>query len=70
MSIFRNALFMYRGLSEFSKGGYEKAAKTFAPQDLEVDLTGKSYIVTGTWVSGQAVKRPLRFSQITGYMRR
>lgn len=47
MSIFRNALFMYRGLSEFTKGGYEKAAKTFAPQDLEVDLTGKSYIVTG-----------------------
>lgn len=50
MSIFRNALFMYRGLSEFSKGGYEKAAKTFAPYDLEVDLTGKSYIVTGTCV--------------------
>jgi dehydrogenase/reductase SDR family protein 12 len=38
---------MYRGLSEFTKGGYEKAAKRFNPKDLEVDLSDKSFIVTG-----------------------
>lgn len=38
---------MYRGLSEFTKGGYDKAAKRFDPKDLEVDLSGKSFIVTG-----------------------
>lgn len=47
MSIFRNALFMYRGLSEFTKGGYDAAAKSFNPTDLDVDLSGKSFVVTG-----------------------
>eukprot|EP00123_Amoebidium_parasiticum_P007775 comp18351_c1_seq1/m.19480 comp18351_c1_seq1/g.19480 ORF comp18351_c1_seq1/g.19480 comp18351_c1_seq1/m.19480 type:complete len:324 (-) comp18351_c1_seq1:43-1014(-) len=47
MSLFRNSYFIFRGLREFTRQGYEKAAKDFNAKDLDVDLTGKSVIVTG-----------------------
>lgn len=30
-----------------SRSGYEAAAKHFAPADLEVSLSGRSYVITG-----------------------
>ena len=36
-----------KGLKEFTKSGYEKASRTFRPGDLEVDMTGRSCMVTG-----------------------
>jgi len=47
MSWYRNAVFIAKGLSEFTKSGYEKAKKGFIPNALEVDCTGKVAIVTG-----------------------
>jgi dehydrogenase/reductase SDR family protein 12 len=34
-------------MSEYTKSGYEKAAKSFNPKDIEVDLSNKSIMVTG-----------------------
>ncbi|XP_068602181.1 dehydrogenase/reductase SDR family member 12 isoform X2 [Brachionichthys hirsutus] len=47
MSIYRNAVWFVKGLQEYTKSGYEAAAKHFAPADLEVDLSGRSYMITG-----------------------
>lgn len=34
-------------LDFFSRSGYEAAAKHFAPADLEVNLSGRSFMITG-----------------------
>ena len=31
----------------FSRGGYQAASKNFNSQDLEVDVTGQSFVITG-----------------------
>ena len=36
-----------KGLKEYTKSGYEKASWTFQPEDLEVDMTGRSCMITG-----------------------
>ncbi|XP_018411966.1 PREDICTED: dehydrogenase/reductase SDR family member 12 [Nanorana parkeri] len=47
MSLYRNTVWFLKGLREYTKGGYESAAKYFAAEDLQVDVTGKSYMITG-----------------------
>ncbi|XP_037542167.1 dehydrogenase/reductase SDR family member 12 [Nematolebias whitei] len=47
MSIYRNAVWFVKGLQEYTKSGYEAAAKRFAPADLDVNLSGRSFIITG-----------------------
>ncbi|KAM5181617.1 dehydrogenase/reductase SDR family member 12 [Mantella aurantiaca] len=47
MSLYRNTVWFLKGLREYTKGGYESAAKYFAAEDLQVDVTGKSYLITG-----------------------
>ncbi|KAL7384358.1 hypothetical protein ABVT39_000709 [Epinephelus coioides] len=47
MSIYRNAVWFVKGLQEYTKSGYEAAAKHFAPADLDVNLNGRSFMVTG-----------------------
>ncbi|XP_070831866.1 dehydrogenase/reductase SDR family member 12 [Chaetodon trifascialis] len=47
MSIYRNAVWFVKGLQEYTKSGYEAAAKHFAPADLDVNLSGRSFIITG-----------------------
>ncbi|XP_054471208.1 dehydrogenase/reductase SDR family member 12 [Anoplopoma fimbria] len=47
MSIYRNAVWFVKGLQEYTKSGYEAAAKHFAPSDLEVNLSGRSFMITG-----------------------
>ena len=34
-------------MSEYTKSGYEKAAASFNPKDLEVDLSNRAIMVTG-----------------------
>lgn len=47
MSIYRNAVWFVKGLQEYTKCGYEAAAKHFAPADLDVNLSGRSFMITG-----------------------
>lgn len=47
MSFFRNAIWFMKGLKEYTKGGYASASKDFKATDLDVDVSGKSYMITG-----------------------
>ncbi|CAL8320282.1 unnamed protein product [Merluccius merluccius] len=47
MSIYRNAVWLVKGLQEYTKSGYEAAAKHFTPGDLDVKVTGRSFVITG-----------------------
>ncbi len=47
MSIYRSIVWFTKGMSEYTKQGYEKAAVHFRSADLEVDLKEKSVMVTG-----------------------
>jgi dehydrogenase/reductase SDR family protein 12 len=47
MSIYRNTVWFVKGLREYTKGGYLAAAKKFRPEDLEVDCSGRSFMITG-----------------------
>ncbi|XP_075448112.1 dehydrogenase/reductase SDR family member 12 [Ascaphus truei] len=47
MSLYRNTVWFLKGLREYTKSGYEAAAKQFVAEDTEVDVTGRSYLITG-----------------------
>lgn len=47
MSLYRNAVWLMKGLQEYTKSGYEAAAKHFTATDLEVDLSSRSFVITG-----------------------
>lgn len=47
MSIFRNTVWFIKGLKEYTRGGYQSASKNFNAKDLEVDVTGQSFVITG-----------------------
>ncbi|XP_077435461.1 dehydrogenase/reductase SDR family member 12 [Vanacampus margaritifer] len=47
MSMYRNAVWLMKGLQEYTKSGYEAAAKTFVASDLDVNLNGRSFLITG-----------------------
>ncbi|KAG8585132.1 hypothetical protein GDO81_004899 [Engystomops pustulosus] len=47
MSLYRNTVWFLKGMREYTKGGYEAAAKHFTAEDLQVDVTGRSYMITG-----------------------
>lgn len=47
MSFYRNVVWFTRGLKDYTKGGYESASKSFNTSDLEVDCSGKSYMISG-----------------------
>ncbi|KAM9321231.1 dehydrogenase/reductase SDR family member 12 [Gastrophryne carolinensis] len=47
MSLYRNTVWFLKGLREYTRGGYESAAKHFAVEDLQVDVAGRSYMITG-----------------------
>ena len=48
MSLFRNTVWFVKGLKEYTQGGYLTAAKQFKQSDLDVDCTGKRYMITGS----------------------
>ncbi|KAK2719813.1 dehydrogenase/reductase SDR family member 12-like isoform X2 [Artemia franciscana] len=47
MSFYRNAVWMAKGITEYTKSGFESASKSFNPSDLEVSCKGRSYMITG-----------------------
>jgi len=48
MSIYRNAVWIVKGLREYTKNGYLSAAESFKPGDLDVDCSGNQYLITGS----------------------
>ncbi|XP_067948332.1 dehydrogenase/reductase SDR family member 12-like [Watersipora subatra] len=49
MNLIRQSFFVAKGLQEFTKSGFEKAAKGFVAADLEnVKAHGRNYMVTGS----------------------
>ncbi|XP_041263217.1 dehydrogenase/reductase SDR family member 12 isoform X2 [Onychostruthus taczanowskii] len=47
MSWYRNTVWFVKGLREYTRGGYESASKRFNPADVEVDVAGRAFLVTG-----------------------
>lgn len=47
MSFYRNAVWFVKGLQEYTKSGFEAAAKHFNPGDLEINLSDRSFVITG-----------------------
>ncbi|NWU90307.1 DHR12 reductase, partial [Upupa epops] len=47
MSWYRNSVWFVKGLREYTRGGYESASKHFNPADVEMDVSGRSFLVTG-----------------------
>ncbi|KAG7261946.1 hypothetical protein CRUP_007005 [Coryphaenoides rupestris] len=47
MSMYRNAVWFVKGLQEYTKSGYEAAAKHFTLGDLDVNVKGRSFVITG-----------------------
>ncbi len=47
MSFYRAAVFGIKGMSEYTRSGFESAAKRFNQADTEVDLTGQHVMITG-----------------------
>ncbi|XP_064264969.1 dehydrogenase/reductase SDR family member 12 isoform X1 [Passer domesticus] len=47
MSWYRNTVWFVKGLREYTRGGYESASKRFNAADVEVDVAGRSFLVTG-----------------------
>ncbi|XP_062958945.1 dehydrogenase/reductase SDR family member 12 isoform X1 [Cynocephalus volans] len=47
MFLYRNAAWFAKGLREYTKSGYESASKDFVPDDLEVQVPGRAFLVTG-----------------------
>ncbi|RVE61848.1 hypothetical protein OJAV_G00174500 [Oryzias javanicus] len=47
MSLYRNAIWFLNGIHHYTRKGYEAAAQTFDPKDLEVSVVGRSFMITG-----------------------
>ncbi len=47
MTFYRNAVWFVKGMREYTKSGYLSAAKKFVESDLDVDCTGKRFMITG-----------------------
>lgn len=48
MSIYRNTVWLAKGLMEYTRGGFLSAAKNFKSSDLDVDCSTKQYLITGS----------------------
>ena len=48
MSLYRNAVWLVKGLREFTNSGFLTASKTFTESDLDVRCEGRSYLITGS----------------------
>ena len=47
MKLYRNIIWYFKGLKEYTKSGFETASKNFNPTDLDVNCHGKTYMITG-----------------------
>lgn len=54
----RNTIWFFKGLSEYTKQGFLSASKGFNANDLEVDCSIKSYMITG---ANSGIGKQVRF---------
>ncbi|XP_006879580.1 PREDICTED: dehydrogenase/reductase SDR family member 12 [Elephantulus edwardii] len=47
MSLYRNVVWFAKGLREYTKSGYESASQDFIADDLEVQVPGRAFLITG-----------------------
>lgn len=47
MSWYRNTVWFFKGLQEYTKSGYDSASKRFVKEDMDVQCHGKTYLITG-----------------------
>ncbi|XP_072116854.1 dehydrogenase/reductase SDR family member 12 isoform X2 [Mobula birostris] len=47
MTYYRNCVWLLKGLREYTRSGYEAAARHFDAKDLDVDVTGRCFLITG-----------------------
>ena len=48
MSLFRNTVWLVKGLKEYTNSGFVAASKNFNESDLDVKCEGRSYMITGS----------------------
>jgi len=48
MFVYRKCAYLVKALTQFTKGGYERASKGFDAADTEADMSGKVAMVTGS----------------------
>lgn len=48
MSVYRNSVWLAKGLMEYTRGGYLSAAKNFKANDLDIDCSSKQFLITGS----------------------
>lgn len=48
MSVYRNTVWLAKGLMEYTKGGFSSAEKKFRTSDLDMECNGKQYLITGS----------------------
>lgn len=47
MSIYRSGVWFVKGLREYTKSGFQSASKNFNNADLEVNVNGRAFMITG-----------------------
>lgn len=47
MSLYRNAVWFLNGIQQYTRKGYEVASKNFEPEDLNVSVVGRTFMITG-----------------------
>ncbi|XP_041752750.1 dehydrogenase/reductase SDR family member 12 isoform X2 [Coregonus clupeaformis] len=47
MSFYRNIVWFLKGIHEYTRSGYEQAAKHFVAKELDVAVVGRSFMITG-----------------------
>ncbi|XP_038574106.1 dehydrogenase/reductase SDR family member 12-like [Micropterus salmoides] len=47
MSLYRNAIWFLNGIHQYTRKGHGTASKDFNPQDLNVSVVGRSFMITG-----------------------
>uniref|UniRef100_A0A1B6CLK3 Dehydrogenase/reductase SDR family member 12 n=2 Tax=Clastoptera arizonana TaxID=38151 RepID=A0A1B6CLK3_9HEMI len=69
MALFRKAVWFYRSWQEYTQAGYLEAASKFCESDLNVDLKGKSFMITGaTSAIGQSLTKQIALRGGTVHM--
>ncbi|KAG0710306.1 Dehydrogenase/reductase SDR family member 12 [Chionoecetes opilio] len=47
MTFFRNTVWFLKGMKEYTNSGYARASRSFVEADLQVDCSGRHYMITG-----------------------
>ncbi|KAJ8388699.1 hypothetical protein AAFF_G00131080 [Aldrovandia affinis] len=47
MSLYRNSIWFLKGINEYTRKGFEAAAKRFVEKDMDVNVAGRTFMITG-----------------------